>query len=63
MQIRAPEAPREARRLRPPPLGSVSEFLQTLSRGGGRLAHWASWDRDLPGWISGAPVMFDQRAK
>eukprot|EP00969_Alexandrium_andersonii_P358613 15451368-Alexandrium_andersonii.AAC.1 len=29
-----------------------SELLQISSRGEGRLTRWASWDRELPGWIS-----------
>eukprot|EP00969_Alexandrium_andersonii_P373667 15484557-Alexandrium_andersonii.AAC.1 len=50
MQIRAMEAPREVRRLRRPPLErGGSEFLQSSSRGEGRLARRASWDRELPG--------------
>eukprot|EP00969_Alexandrium_andersonii_P030894 1349026-Alexandrium_andersonii.AAC.1 len=52
MQIRAPEAPREAWRLRRPPLeGGGSEFLQSSSLGEGRLTRRASWGRELPGWI------------
>eukprot|EP00969_Alexandrium_andersonii_P367508 15470881-Alexandrium_andersonii.AAC.1 len=56
MQIRAPEAPREARRAAPPaPVFAKrgSEFLQIPSRGEGRTACRASWDRDHPGWMSG----------
>eukprot|EP00969_Alexandrium_andersonii_P144399 6385446-Alexandrium_andersonii.AAC.1 len=30
-----------------------SKFLQIPSRGEGRLARLASWDRHLPGWILG----------
>eukprot|EP00969_Alexandrium_andersonii_P192715 8512870-Alexandrium_andersonii.AAC.1 len=32
-------------------VGGGSEFVQIPSRGEGRLARRASWDRDLPGWI------------
>eukprot|EP00969_Alexandrium_andersonii_P145866 6451636-Alexandrium_andersonii.AAC.1 len=50
--MRAPEAPREAQCVRRPPLESAgSGILQTPSRGEGRLACRASWDRELPGWI------------
>eukprot|EP00969_Alexandrium_andersonii_P115709 5116773-Alexandrium_andersonii.AAC.1 len=40
-----------------------SELLQIPSRGEGRLARRASWDRELPGWILGPGADFDQRAK
>eukprot|EP00969_Alexandrium_andersonii_P261203 11547787-Alexandrium_andersonii.AAC.1 len=40
----------------------VSEFLQTPRRGEGHLARRASWDRDLPGPMFGAPANVDRRA-
>eukprot|EP00969_Alexandrium_andersonii_P214089 9453821-Alexandrium_andersonii.AAC.1 len=60
MQIRAPEAPREAWRLRRPPAsekrGSEIHADSVLRRGG--LARRASWDCDLPGWIFCVPRQF-----
>eukprot|EP00969_Alexandrium_andersonii_P328531 14517076-Alexandrium_andersonii.AAC.1 len=52
----SPSAGGDALRGTPPALGSAlggCEFRQTPSCRDGRLARWASCDRDLPGWIMG----------
>eukprot|EP00969_Alexandrium_andersonii_P066876 2948644-Alexandrium_andersonii.AAC.1 len=52
MQIRALEAPREARHLWAPASGKrSSEFLQFPNHREGRLARRARWDRELPDWM------------
>eukprot|EP00969_Alexandrium_andersonii_P164073 7251620-Alexandrium_andersonii.AAC.1 len=61
MQIRAPEAPREAQPLRHPPLRSGAPTSQVPSRGEGRLAYCASWDRVLRSRVWGNRLTFDPR--
>eukprot|EP00969_Alexandrium_andersonii_P369638 15475607-Alexandrium_andersonii.AAC.1 len=51
MHIRAPEAPREARRLRRPPPKSGAPTFAGSEPGEGRLDRSASWDCDLPGGV------------
>eukprot|EP00969_Alexandrium_andersonii_P125535 5549527-Alexandrium_andersonii.AAC.1 len=49
---------RGGRRRRRASRGGGSGFLQIPSRGEGCLAHRASRDRDLPGWILGTgPIL------
>eukprot|EP00969_Alexandrium_andersonii_P086938 3834740-Alexandrium_andersonii.AAC.1 len=52
MQIRPPEALREARRLRRSPRESgAPDFCRFPRLGEGRLARRKSWDREPPGWM------------
>eukprot|EP00969_Alexandrium_andersonii_P081020 3572948-Alexandrium_andersonii.AAC.1 len=54
IEIQAPEAPREARRLwRLPPEGWRLRRSPIPARGDCCLAPWASWDGRLPGQGSG----------
>eukprot|EP00969_Alexandrium_andersonii_P044006 1930312-Alexandrium_andersonii.AAC.1 len=61
MQVRAAEVPHKARRLCRPPLNiGVPIFVADSRCGEGRLARWASWDRELQGRLSGRTSRFDQ---